>query len=49
MINFILIKKSPTFDEIMNTDSERVETTQEESHDELRIHTSYSPDEGSET
>ena len=32
----------------METDSEGVKTTQEESNDEIRIDTSYSPDEGSD-
>ena len=44
MINVNFIKPSPTAEEMMETDSERVETTQEESNDET-----YSPDEDSDT
>ena len=45
------IKHSPTADEILSSesDSERVETTQEESDDEMRTVTSYNPDESSAT
>ena len=47
-INVNFIKQSPAVDEIMETDSERVETTQEEIDDKMRTDTSYSPDEGSD-
>ena len=49
MINVNFIKQSPAVDEIMETDSERVETTQEEIDDKMRTDTSYSPDEDSDT
>ena len=48
MINANFIKQSPTANEIMATDSERVETTQE-SDDEMRINILYSPEESSGT
>ena len=48
MINFNFIKQSPTVDEIIEDDIKRVETMQEESDDEMRLDTLYSPDEGSD-
>ena len=49
MINVEFIKQLPTVDEIVDTDSKRIESTQEESDDEIKTDTSYSPDEGSDT
>ena len=44
MINVSYIKQSPTADEVMETDRERVETMQEESDDEIKTDTTYSLD-----
>ena len=49
MINVEFIKQLPTVDEIVDTDSKRIESTQEESDDEIKTDTSYSPDEGIDT
>ena len=43
MINVNFMKNSPIADEIMDIDSERVETTLEKSHDKMRSDTALYP------